>query len=88
MESVLEALENLANAAIADRNATAMLVSANKELTESNRLLTEQVKRLGDKYAQLNEMLKANDGPQPRGRTQWPTVQYDLHGYCWSCGYK
>eukprot|EP00957_Ditylum_brightwellii_P197020 15010087-Ditylum_brightwellii.AAC.1 len=88
MESVSEALENLANAAIDDRNATAMLVSANKELTVSNRLLAEQVKRLGDKYAQLNEMLKPIDGPQPRGRTQWTTVQYDPHGYCWSCGYK
>eukprot|EP00957_Ditylum_brightwellii_P070302 5340811-Ditylum_brightwellii.AAC.1 len=61
-----------------------MLVSANKELTESNRLLAEQVKRLRDKYAQLNELIKSNNGPQPRGRTQWPTVHYDPHGYCWS----
>eukprot|EP00957_Ditylum_brightwellii_P148724 11322981-Ditylum_brightwellii.AAC.1 len=73
MESVSEALENLVNAAIAGRNATAMLVSAKKELTESNRLLAEQVTQLGDKYVQLDELLKSNNGPQPRGRTQWPT---------------
>eukprot|EP00957_Ditylum_brightwellii_P060187 4571563-Ditylum_brightwellii.AAC.1 len=58
MESVLQVLENLANAVIADRSSTAMLISANKDLTESNKLLAEQVKKLSDKYTQLNEMLK------------------------------
>eukprot|EP00957_Ditylum_brightwellii_P159192 12116341-Ditylum_brightwellii.AAC.1 len=42
MESVSHASENLANAAIADRDSTAILISANKELTESNKLLVEQ----------------------------------------------
>eukprot|EP00957_Ditylum_brightwellii_P205731 15345135-Ditylum_brightwellii.AAC.1 len=87
IESVSQPLENLANAAIANRNATLMLVSANKELTECNKMMAEQVKRLGDKYTQLNEMLKQNDGQQPRGRTPWPKIQYDPHGYCWSCGF-
>eukprot|EP00957_Ditylum_brightwellii_P024553 1853795-Ditylum_brightwellii.AAC.1 len=54
MESVAQALENLANAAIANRDSTAILISANKELTESNKLLAEQVKKLNDEMILLH----------------------------------
>eukprot|EP00957_Ditylum_brightwellii_P196465 14969394-Ditylum_brightwellii.AAC.1 len=81
MESVSQALENLANAAIADRDSTAILISANKELTESNKLLVEQVKKLTDKYTQLHEMIKTiqNGNTQPTRASRTQRVDYDPH---------
>eukprot|EP00957_Ditylum_brightwellii_P018693 1404380-Ditylum_brightwellii.AAC.1 len=75
--------------AIADRISTAMLISANKDLTESNKLLAEQDKKFIDKYTQLNEMLKVmqNDGNLPNRGSWWPKIHYDPHGFWWSCGF-
>eukprot|EP00957_Ditylum_brightwellii_P002378 182518-Ditylum_brightwellii.AAC.1 len=65
MENVSHALDNIANAAVGDRNITSVLVqnnakltNTNTKLTEANRLLTEQVKKLQDNYLQLNDMIK------------------------------
>eukprot|EP00957_Ditylum_brightwellii_P004211 320172-Ditylum_brightwellii.AAC.1 len=82
MESVSQALENLANAAIADQDTTAILITANNELTESNKLLAEQVKKLTDKYTELHDMIKTNQNgnTQPTRASRTQRVEYDPHG--------
>eukprot|EP00957_Ditylum_brightwellii_P146225 11134005-Ditylum_brightwellii.AAC.1 len=99
MQDVSHALENLANAAVGDRNITSMLVennakltNTNVKLTEANGLLTEQVKKQQDNYLQFHDMIKdiktnnAGESYSPKNVTQ--NIEYGPYGYCHSCGYK
>jgi hypothetical protein len=99
---ISDALDNLANAALADRRTVEDLSTANKELAEANKQLTTQMNKINEKLDSMTRLLKAiptsrfnsSDGRfnQRGGRAtnnQWrPREPMDPHGYCWSCGFK
>eukprot|EP00957_Ditylum_brightwellii_P211219 15365909-Ditylum_brightwellii.AAC.1 len=77
MQDILVALDNLANAAMEDRNIMAQLVDSNTKLTETNKQLAEQAKKLQDNYSQLHDMiktLKTKGPPTLQGRTQRSSI--------------
>eukprot|EP00957_Ditylum_brightwellii_P107519 8203294-Ditylum_brightwellii.AAC.1 len=78
---------------MADRRTVEDLSKANKELTEANRQLTSQVEQINEKLAVITKLIKAipTTGNNKKGgrftNQHLRPVDWDPHGYCWSCGY-
>eukprot|EP00957_Ditylum_brightwellii_P057072 4325321-Ditylum_brightwellii.AAC.1 len=91
---ISDTLDNLANAAMADRRTVEDLIKAKKELAEANKQLTSRMEKINDKLDTMTRLIKAipTTGNNYRGgratNNCWQTFKADPHGYCWSCGYK
>eukprot|EP00957_Ditylum_brightwellii_P053891 4083035-Ditylum_brightwellii.AAC.1 len=79
---------------MADRRTVEDLSKANKELAEANRQHTSQMEQINKKFADITKLIEVI--PTTRNNTKggrftnqrWQPVDWDQHGYCWSCGYK
>jgi hypothetical protein len=56
---ISDALDNLANAALADRRTVEDLSMANKELAEANKQLTSQMEKINMKRDNMTRLIKA-----------------------------
>lgn len=82
MTEVSAALDHLATAATADRNAIEALIQSNKTLTATNKLFATQLSAIKTSLNQIRTDMKNMSG-QPKSR-----IPLDPNGYCWSCGFK
>eukprot|EP00957_Ditylum_brightwellii_P045142 3422837-Ditylum_brightwellii.AAC.1 len=67
MTEVSSALEHLATAATADRNAIETLIQANKTLTDTNKIFATQLSAIKTILNQIKTDMKGKSG-QPRTR--------------------
>lgn len=97
MYDIGAALDNLANAATADRGIVTELTSANAQLVKTNQKLTDQVAALAKQLQQAMQTIESmanskgghsggGGGGGNGGGGRKPN--WDPNGYCWSCGYK
>lgn len=75
--SVTSALDNLANAATADRSSLNNLLSRNEQLSVKNDELSTVVARMEKELAALKA-----------GQATSPQIEFEPGGYCWTHGYK
>eukprot|EP00957_Ditylum_brightwellii_P074944 5695484-Ditylum_brightwellii.AAC.1 len=91
---ISKALENLANATMADRKTVEDPSKANKELAEANKQLTSQMEQINKKLASTTKIIEAipttsNNMWGGRFTNQhWKPVDWDPQGYCWRRGYR
>jgi hypothetical protein len=94
---ISDALDNLAMAATNDRDIVAMLTKSNQQLTDTNKMLTKQlkasmganlilIKKIGDHKTHTPNTPPTNVC-QPFDQKAWE-ANLDPNGYCWSHGYR
>eukprot|EP00957_Ditylum_brightwellii_P182038 13868479-Ditylum_brightwellii.AAC.1 len=78
---------------MSDRKTVEDLSKANKEFAEANKLLTSQIKQINKKLASTAKYIEAapTTSNNTRGgritNQRWKPLEWDPHGYCWSCSY-
>jgi hypothetical protein len=85
LDSINNALDNLASAASNKKTILEQLIASNSSLANSNSTLTNQVKNLWDQLA-----AKSRGGGGRGGGSNDPNKRWgpDPAGYCWSHGYR
>jgi hypothetical protein len=95
---ITTALDNLALAAINDRDIVMQLTNSNQQLTEANKLLTEQlqqaqntntklVQKLGTQTQPTADRTPKSGGRKPFNKEEWE-AKLNPVGYCWTNGYR
>jgi hypothetical protein len=85
LNSINNALDNLASAATNKKAILEQLIASNSSLATSNSILTNQVKTLRDQFT-----VKSRGGSGSGGSSKDPNRRKgpDPAGYCWSHGYR
>eukprot|EP00957_Ditylum_brightwellii_P167416 12745244-Ditylum_brightwellii.AAC.1 len=78
---------------MADRRNVEDLNKANMELTAANKQLTNQVAQMSEQLSAITKLIEAppkstnTKSNRFGGNSARKRIDWDPHGYCWSCGF-
>ena len=87
-DKMVSALDNLANAAVQKNDTFEHLVAANKTLTDTNKRLQEDNRKLLSIISALSGKTTINTSATTSHTGGGSDVNWDPNGYCWSHGFK